>query len=393
MATALDLLPDITFAVRDPTVIANAIITGYESASLADGFPISLAPGDKRRLFLLYLASLFTIERSIIDDTGKQNRLKYSRGDFLQHIGAFWGPNGAKPGPSPALVTIQFTLPAALGNSVVVPSGTQVSAGTAVIFATETDLIIPAGSTIATVTAQATQNGAIYNGYLPGQINQLVTWAQGFVVTVTNTTTSIGGADIESDDAYRDLIFLAPLSLAVAGPAGQYQFWAFKFSSSIIDVQVWSKEFVSGLLADGGHVEVSVLLTGGTLPNSTFLTSLQTFLSGRSIRPLTDIVDCLAPTQVTYNENFTYYIATDNGANASGIQTSINNAISAWETQIATHQGWDINPSALDAAIINAGAKRTTLTSGGTPAFTSIGFGQVGRLGTKTVVYGGLEDE
>ncbi len=393
MATALNLLPDITFAVRDPTVIANAIITGYEAASLADGFPISLAPGDKRRLFLLYLASLFTIERAIIDQTGKQNLLKYSGLGNLDNLGAFWGPNGARPGPSPALATIKFTLPAALGNSVVVPAGTQVSAGTTAIFATVADLTIPALSTFGTVTAQATHNGASYNGYLPGQINQLVTWSQGFAVTVTNTTTSIGGADIESDDAYRDLVFLAPLSLAVAGPAGQYQFWTFKFSTAIIDVQVWSKEEVSGLLADGGHVEVSVLLTGGTLPDSTFLSALKTYLSGRSIRPLTDIVDTLAPTQITYNENFTYYIATENGANVAGIQTAVNNAIVAWETQIATHQGWDINPSTLGASIVDAGAKRTTLTSGASPVFISIGFGQVGRLGTKTVIYGGLEDE
>lgn len=393
MATALDLLPEITFAVRDPTAIANTIITGYEAASLADGFPLSLAPGDKRRLFLLYLASLFTIERAIIDQAGKQNLLKYSGGNNLDQLGAFWGPNGARPGPSPALVTLQFILPAALGQAVVVPAGTQASAGTKAIFATVADLTIPAGSTSGTVTAQATQNGSIYNGYVSGQINQLVTWSQAFAVTVVNTTTSQGGADIETDSAYRNLVFLAPLSLAVAGPAGQYQFWAFKFSPAIIDVQVWSKEQVSGLLADGGHVEISILLTGGTFPNSSFLSGLQTYLSGRAIRPLTDIVDCFAPTAVVYNENFTYYIATENGPNAAGIQTAVNLAIAAWETQIATHQGWDINPSALDAAIINAGAKRTTLTSGGTPAFTSIGFGQVGRLGTKTVTYGGLEDE
>jgi phage-related baseplate assembly protein len=389
MATPLDTLPDISFCVRDATIISNNIINGFEAASAADGFPISLAPGDKRRLFLLDISALITQERVQADWIGKQVLLKYATGTSLDALGAYWGDRGFRLAASFAVTTLQFSIPSAIGSNITIPVGTQVSAAPGVAFATDTVAIIIAGQTSITVSATATVAGTVCNDYVSGQINKIVNWNTSYAVTATNTTTTSGGYDAEDDEHYRTRLYLIPATFTTCGAIDSYKFWAYTANPGIIDVSVWSTESVTGLLADGGKVQIAILMSGGALPSAGIISATLAVVSARDKRPLTDVVTVQAPTTVSYNVNVTYYVDNANSANVNNINTAVSQAVSDWKTYTNTAIGRDINPSDLIRRMVDAGAKRVTVTS---PSFTTVSSSQVAVTGTTTVNFGGLED-
>lgn len=389
MATPLDTLPDVSFAVRDATTIANSIITGFETASAADGFLVSLAPADKRRLFLLNIAGLMTQERVLIDWAAKQTLLKYAKGDKLDALGTYWGDRGARLAASFAVTTLQFLIPAAIGSNITVPLGTQVSAASGVVFATDTVAIITAGQTSVSVSATATASGTVCNDYVPGQVNKIVNWNISYAVTATNTTTTSGGYDAEDDERYRTRLYLIPATFTTCGAIDSYKFWAYTANPGIIDVSVWSTESVTGLLADGGKVQIAILMSGGVLPSGGVISATQAVVSARDKRPLTDVVTVQAPTTSSYNVNITYYVDNANSANVNNINNAVAQAVADFKTHTNTAIGRDINPSDLIRRVVDAGAKRVTVTA---PSFTTVSSSQVAVTGTTTVNFGGLED-
>src|SRR5580765_7939560 len=91
-AYGLPFVPDIDFAVKDPTVIANEVILDYQAAFLAlTGIAKTLAPGDPVRLHLLVVCHWLSHQRTLIDFTGKQNLLKYARDEYLDNLAALHG--------------------------------------------------------------------------------------------------------------------------------------------------------------------------------------------------------------------------------------------------------------------------------------------------------------
>ena len=110
--------------------------------------------------------------------------------------------------------------------------------------------------------------GEAANGLVAGQINQLVSWSSPFLVNVTNTVTSSGGADIESDDHLRARIWMAPESFSCAGPYGAYEYWAASANPDIIDVCVWSnppnagKVYIYPLMKDGALADAGGARSG-----------------------------------------------------------------------------------------------------------------------------------
>ena len=69
--------------------------------------------------------------------------------------------------------------------------------------------------------ALCTENGVGGNELLPGQVNVLVDLIP-YVESVSNTTKTSGGADLESDESLAERIFLAPSGYSVAGPDDAY---------------------------------------------------------------------------------------------------------------------------------------------------------------------------
>ena len=85
-----------------------------------------------------------------------------------------------------------------------------------------------------------------------------------------------------------------------------------------------------------------------------------------------------------------YWINQSDSKKAVSIQSAVDSAISdyvAWQSKAI---GRDINPDELIKRMITAGAKRVEITS---PAFTKIGKTVLPALASKSVTYGGTEDD
>lgn len=366
-------LPDIEFANADEETVKAAVLAEYTEITGR-----TLATGDPTRLFLLVIAELIIRLLNKMNYTGKQNLLKYATGDNLDELGAFSDTDRIPA--SAATTTLQITLSAVREQETIVPSGTRVTTASGIYFATDEDVAILAGNTMTTVKATCQTTGVAGNGFLPGEINNIVD-PIAYVASITNTTTSAGGADQEEDDAYRERIHESPERFSMAGPTGAYEYWAKSANSAIIDVTVYSPS--------AGVVEIRPLLTGGTIPEQEVLDTVGAILNNEKVRPLTDQVQVKAPETVSYNISLTYYI--DQGISESTVQEAVSAAIDSYKLWQSGKIGRDINPSRLIADVMTVtGVKRVIVTS---PTFTKLTNVQVAQAGTVTASLGGSEDE
>lgn len=366
-------LPSISFVDTDAANIEASVITMYEAIAGR-----TLAQGDPVRLFLQAVAAIIIQQRVLIDYSAKQNLLAYATGDNLDHIGVLVG--ATRLGASPAETTIRFNLSAAQSQVVTIPAGIRGTTANGVVFQVSNPITIPIGELYGDAPAECLTAGEAGNGYVPGQINQLVDplpWVQ----SITNITESEGGADEETDDAYRERIRLAPESFSVAGPDGAYLFWAKSASQTIIDVSVRS--------SNPGVVELRPLLAGGEIPGTETLDAVAATVNDKKIRPLTDQVTVLAPEVIDFDVSLIYYINNDNATQSTAIQTAVNQAVADYVLWQKSKLGRDVNPSELIWRVRAAGADRVEVTL---PVFTSLEVYQVAIAGTVTANFGGLTD-
>lgn len=366
-------LPEITFAERSPTTIQSNIIALYESIAER-----TLAEADPIRLLLSALASIIVNQRAVIDAAAKENLLAYADGDFLDHLGVLVGVT--RMSSTYARTTLEYTLAASRSVSTTIPKGNRVTADSQTFFATDDDLVIPAGSITGRVGATCTVSGAKGNGFAIGELASIVD-PIAFVQSVTNVTASEGGGDAEKDDSLRTRIQEAPETFSTAGPEGAYKAKALGASTLIEDVSVDSP--------NPGEVVVYPILTGGEIPGEEMLNIVAETLNARDVRPLTDKLTVQAPEAVPYDVTLTYYIDREDATSATAIQEAVGTAIAAYIEWQGTKLGRDINPTELGYRIRAAGAKRVELTA---PMFQTLAKNQIAKLGTKSVSFGGLED-
>ena len=210
-------MKDIEFVSTDTDTIKASVIMAYEGLSGR-----MLATIDPVRLFLELVASIIAQQRAIINFTGKMNLFAYSEGDYLDHIGVLVGC--VRLAPEKAKAEALVTLSSEQDFAVTVPAGTRITAGDDLMLAVTETTIIPAGETTASVTVECTTAGEFGNGFVAGQLKQIVD-PIAYVESIVNTSTSASGADAEKDDAYRERIRIASESFSVAGPIGVYSYW------------------------------------------------------------------------------------------------------------------------------------------------------------------------
>jgi phage-related baseplate assembly protein len=370
----LKKLPDITFAERDPTAIELNIVGTVE-----EYLDRTLARADPLRLYLMGLEAIIIQQREIIDRGAKMNLLAFAEGDFLEHHGVLVDTDRLEA--TAATVTLRLTLSAAREAATAIPAGTRATAGDGVYFTIDDAAIIPAGETSITVAATCTETGTKGNGYVAGEIKTL-TDPVPFVATVTNTTTSEGGANREKDDDYRSRIQEAPERFSVAGPSGAYEYFAKATNPLIADVKAKN--------GGAGVVNVYVLLQGGELPGEEILAAVDETLSNDKIRPLTDNVNVLAPTAVDYDVNVKYWVSRDDATELVEIQNAVEKAVQDYVSWQKAKMGRDINPTELYYRIREAGAKRAEITE---PVFTAVNAASVAIAENVTVNLEGLEDD
>lgn len=379
---AVKNLPEISF-IDNKTIdqVRQEMVADYESfISEATGQTVTLERSSVHRMELYAAAAQIYQAMQYIDRQGKQNILKYSYSDFLDNLAAFKGVT--RNPATPATTTLRFTLSAERDTATGIPQGTRISTAGSIYFATDVYAEIPAGSTTVDVPATCTVAGTDGNGFAVGELSTIVDPIP-YVASVSNTTATEGGAEIESDDDLAERVFLAPGAYSTAGPEDGYLYHAKAYSAAIGDVVATSNQAA-------GTVDIVFIMADGSTPGEEMIEGLEGYLQGKTIRPMTDLVRVAAPQEVMYTINLTYYINRSDSAKAVTIQQSVAEAVqqyTAWQRTI----GRDINPSQLVRMIMDAGAKRVTVTA---PTYTAVDATKVSALqGEAVISYGGLEDD
>lgn len=379
---AIKNLPDISF-IDNKTIdqVRQEMVADYESfISGATGQTVTLERSSVHRMELYAAAAQIYQAMQYIDRQGKQSLLKYSYSDFLDNLAIFKGVTRNQA--TAATCTLRFTLSAERETATAIPQGTRVASSGAVYFATDEYAEIPAGSTTVDVPATCTETGSAGNGLTAGELSTIVDPVP-YVASVTNTTTTEGGAEIESDADLAERVYLAPGAYSTAGPEDGYLYHSKAYNPAIGDVVATSNQAA-------GTVDIVFIMADGGTPGEEMIEGLEGYLQGKTIRPMTDLVRVAAPQEVQYTINLTYYINRSDSAQAVTIQQEVAAAVEQYKTwQRAI--GRDINPSQLVRMVMDAGAKRVTVTA---PTYTTVDATKVSALqGEAVISYGGLEDD
>lgn len=367
--------PDISFVDTDTEKLVNTLIQSYEMFTGR-----KLYPADPTRLFILWIADIIIQERVNIDFSAKQNVPRYAEGEYLDSLAELF-KDAYRLEAETARTVLRFTLSIALEVSTVIPAGTRATVDGEIVFQTLHDLTIPAGELAGDVAAECLTAGGIGNGFVPGQINQLIDIFPYFG-SVENLTESDGGADEESDAAFYERMRESVETFSTAGTLGGYVYFAKSASTLIGDVKPSSPS--------PGVVDVRVLLKDGALPGEEILKKVQVALTPGDARPLTDNVQVSAPETVAYDIDFTYYTKTGGALSDSVIAENVAAAVAAFKQWQSEKMGRDIDPSELVYRIKQTGVKRVEVRS---PEFAAVADNAVAQAGTTTVVNGGAEGE
>ena len=380
--SAVKKLPDISF-IDGKTVeeIRGEMVADYEAfMSQATGRPLTLDRASPHRMELYAAAAQIYHAMQYIDRAGKQNLLKYSYADFLDHLAAFKGLT--REPAAAATTTLRFTLSAVREAATGIPVGTRAAMSDwSVYFETTKYMEIPAGEMTVDVPASCTVTGIVGNSLTVGKLSILVDPIP-YMASVSNVTVTAGGAEIESDDHLAERVYLFPGSYSTAGPEANYQYHAKKFNVNVGDVVVVSEQAA-------GTVDLYFLMMDGTTPPEEMISGMENYLRDNNIRPMTDLVRVAAPTEVEYAIDLTYYINRSDSNRAVAIQEAVESAVAKFKTWQRVI-GRDINPSKLAEMVMAAGAKRVEVTA---PIRQIVSAKSVALLTSQTVQYGGLEDD
>ena len=374
--TLLSSLPNINFAEKDTAIIEAEVIARFEKE-----LDRPLFPGDPWRQALLAIVYYLQLQRSKIDFTGKQNLLAFSSDGFIQHIAALVGTTMLEP--KPAVTKLEFTISTAMPGNTIIRAGKRATAGGSIYFATDENVEIPAGELSVVAPATCTVLGSVGNGFLPGQINNVVDTFP-FTCSVRNITVTQGGADKEGIEPFRERTRLAPESWSTAGPYGAYKYWAMTTSQLIIDVEVVSPS--------PGVVDIVPLLRNGEIPTQPVLDAVYKTCNDDKRRPLTDMVVVRAPEAVKYDISFTYYISRRDAPIAATLVQRVYDAVDRFILWQKTKLGRDITPSTLVEMVKSTGVKRLDMDTI-LPTFKILNYHELGVADNVNVVYGGLEDD
>ncbi len=371
MAAGIPALPPPIFVNDsdglDPNLILADMVAAFQTAAGR-----TLQPAQVERLLINLYAYRESLMRNAIQYAGQQNLLAFASFPMLDYLGQLLSVTRLPA--QGATATLQFTLANVLSVSYTITAGTPVGTSDGqFVFATNADLELPAGTTIGTVLATATTPGEAADGYLAGQINVQLNPSV-LIGGAVNTTVSTGGSSPETDDHLRTRIQAAPNQFSVAGPEGSYRYFSLSADPTVADAQIVSPA--------PGQVNVYVL-TGpitaqpGPSPNASgiangaLIAKVAAELNADNVRPLTDIVNVLAVTEVDYQIAGTITLYAD--ADPASTMTAANAAAQDYAIALASRIQRDIVPSQIIEALSIPGVYEVSLTA---PNYTQLQAGQ-----------------
>jgi len=381
-------LSDFNFLKIDANKIYSELINDFEAASGE-----VLYNGDERRIFISQLVPVLVALKSEINETGKQNLLAYSMGDNLDNLGIDIYDT-TRLQANKAIAKGKITLVGPQARLITIPSGKRVTPDGNLFFVIKDEVIIMPNETTKECVLEAVETGVKYNNFLPGQIKN-ITDPIPYVSTIENTETSYDGSDVESDQRYRVRCKLSNKGKSTTGPTDSYKYIAMSADVSIKDIYPYSPS--------PGVVELVVLLNDGGIPTTELLNKVVAKASAKDIRPLTDNVQAVAPTEVNYNINIKYFIDKDFASEEMTIRKAVegvnlNNDDGAIRDYIKwqySELGRSVNPDMLLFYLQNSYTRndktaisRVEITS---PTYTNVNEKSIAKPGTITVTYGGLK--
>lgn len=297
----------------DPNIIISEIIA-YMETSLGK----TLEPAQVERLQANALAYRETLTKSSINEAIASVLVPFAKAPILDYLGQLLGVT--RLAEKPAVCDIQFVFVVGHG-AIVIPKGMRIqSADGKANFVVTNDTPVAALVTDITLTCECETPGTFANGYLAGDIKNILD-PQAFVTSAISVTSTASGEEQEEDDQLRERIYLAPSTFSVAGSEDAYKFFAKSADQSIIDVFVMSPV--------PGTVNIYPLVKpGGVITAPNILTAVATICSGKKVRPLTDTVFAISPTPVNYN--IVVDITCYTGADTVAIQSQVTSDLQAF---------------------------------------------------------------
>lgn len=254
----------------------------------------------------------------------------------------------------PAICTLRF-ISEHEHQTTVIPEGTLVAVNDVVAFVTEIEVVLTASNSYVDVNAVCTVLGDSGNGWQPGQVKDLKSeHLLSAGVTVSNIDVTQGGIHLEDDDAYRVRILLAPEAFTTCGSRRAYEYHTKSVSQYISDVSVHTPV--------GGTVKVVVLTKDG-LPSSTLLSKVTSYLSAEDKRPLCDVVNVVAPEEVTYEVTATLFLLKD--VSELAVKTAATKSLNKYLTDRFNVLGKDVVPLEITHALKVFGVYNVELISPG----------------------------
>ncbi len=325
------------FIERDVNQIVNEMVAQYEQLSGK-----TLQPAQVERLLINTFAYRESLIREKIQYAALQNLVEFANAPVLDELGRLVGVT--RLAASAATVEVLFTLTPGHGG-VTIPAETRVaSTDNKAVFTPQNDIIVPAGTNTVTATCTSVSTGTTANGYAVGTINNILD-PLAFLSEVASTTVSGGGADQENDSALRERIKLAPSSFSNAGSKGAYEYFARSANPSIIDVEVLGPNDNPAILP--GEVNVYPLMEDGSTTPQTVLDQVAAAVNAEKVRPLTDLVNVIAPTIIDYELEVDVTIF--NGYDATEIQDAVLAKLNAFVLAKRKTLGQDIKMSQVVA--------------------------------------------
>lgn len=342
MATTL---PPPSFIERNPDTIVAEMIADYQNR-----VGRVLEPAQAERLLINALAYRELLLRNQVQQAAQQNLVAFATFPMLDYLGELLGVTRLPA--TAAECTITYTLVAG-HTGVTIPSGHRVgSVDGRVIFTTKAAVPVVAGTTTASVAAICQTVGVAGNSYLAGDVSEILDPLP-FISAAANTATTAGGSDEETDEQLRERIRLAPSAFSTAGSRGAYQFHARAAHPTIIDVAVTSPT--------PGTVNIYPLVQGGGTTPTEVLNAVLAACSADKVRPLTDTVAAVAPTEVTYS--ITVQLVLYTGADQSAITAQVQQALEAYRDGRGGLLGLDIIRAQIIQACVVEGVYNVTVVS------------------------------
>lgn len=334
---------------------------------------VKLSENDPRRHVFKTTALLAYLILNNINYVGKQSRLSDAEDLYLDYIGA--EKNTPRNDAKASHAIFEFTCTGL--EAFTIPAGTMVYINE-FFFGSDIDINVEMGVTSVLVPFTCTEAGKDSNGFLPGQITELVAPDEfEHVLEVKNTTKTEGGLDVEDDDSYASRIQLAGNQYATAGPEDAWIFHAKRADPAIIDVYPDVPE--------ANIMNLYVLGPDGAMTTPEQKKAVLDTCNDRSIRPMGEKVSALDPIVTNYDINVTYSI--DSTQIADTVADAVKKAVDNYVIWQKSKIGRGIDPTKLLADLQQAGAQRLIVTPN---TYTPIAKNAIAVANLVNVTFGGV---